>query len=167
MRLLALCDAGSSLAAVQKIEAIIKPFKTEAVKDALAAVGIEGLTLSEVRGFGREKGDSEIYRGSAYTVALLPKVRFEIVVDDEHPHRRDIVPSQFWRQRLEDVHDRDSSGRDPSVASLFLETDSGISQHFSKRRAVRPQFSDASAQSDVDCICRDRAAIMGIDESDR
>ena len=87
MRLLALCDAGSSLGAVKKIEAIIKPFKTEAVKDALAAVGIEGMTLSEVRGFGRQKGHSEIYRGSEYTVDFLPKVKFEIVVDDDRAQR--------------------------------------------------------------------------------
>jgi len=85
--LLALCDAGSSLGAVKKIEAIIKPFKTEAVKDALAAVGIEGMTLSEVRGFGRQKGHSEIYRGSEYTVDFLPKVKFEIVVDDDRAQR--------------------------------------------------------------------------------
>src|SRR5438093_13118603 len=83
MPLLALCDVGSSLGAVKKIEAIIKPFKTEAVKDALAAVGIEGITLSEVRGFGRQKGHSETYRGSEYTVDFLPKVKFEIVVDDD------------------------------------------------------------------------------------
>jgi nitrogen regulatory protein PII len=85
--LLALCDAGSTLGAVKKIEAIIKPFKTEAVKDALAAVGIEGMTLSEVRGFGRQKGHSEIYRGSEYTVDFLPKVKFEIVVDDDRAQR--------------------------------------------------------------------------------
>src|SRR5438477_2366947 len=88
-------------------------------------------------------------------------------LDRTSPHRRGIVPSQSGRQLLEDVHDRDSTGRDPGVASLFLETDPGISQHFSKRRTGRPQFPDASAQSDVDCICRDRAAIMGVDESDR
>jgi nitrogen regulatory protein PII len=68
---------------VKKIEAIIKPFKTEAVKEALADVGVEGMTLSEVRGFGRQKGHSEIYRGSEYTVDFLPKVKFEIVVPDE------------------------------------------------------------------------------------
>ena len=73
--------------AVKKIEAIIKPFKTEAVKDALAAVGIEGMTLSEVRGFGRQKGHSEIYRGSEYTVDFLPKVKFEIVVPDDVAQR--------------------------------------------------------------------------------
>ncbi len=68
---------------MKKIEAIIKPFRTEAVKDALAEVGIEGMTLSEVKGFGRQKGHSEIYRGSEYTVDFLPKVKFEIVVADD------------------------------------------------------------------------------------
>jgi len=77
----------SLVCAVKKSEAIIKPFKTEAVKDALAAVGIEGMTLSEVRGFGRQKGHSEIYRGSEYTVDFLPKVKFEIVVDDDRAQR--------------------------------------------------------------------------------
>jgi len=72
---------------VKKIEAIIKPFKTEAVKDALAEVGIEGMTLSEVKGFGRQKGHSEIYRGSEYTVDFLPKVKFEIVVTDDRAQR--------------------------------------------------------------------------------
>ena len=71
------------MGAVKKIEAIIKPFKTEAVKDALAAVGIEGMTLSEVRGFGRQKGHSEIYRGSEYTVDFLPKVKVEVVLADD------------------------------------------------------------------------------------
>ena len=85
--MLALYDAAYSVGAVQKIEAIIKPFKTEAVKDALAAVGIEGMTLSEVRGFGRQKGHSEIYRGSEYTVDFLPKVKFEIVVADDIAQR--------------------------------------------------------------------------------
>jgi nitrogen regulatory protein PII len=85
--LLALYDAGFSVGAVKKIEAIIKPFKTEAVKDALTGVGIEGMTLSEVRGFGRQKGHSEIYRGSEYTVDFLPKVKFEIVVPDDVAQR--------------------------------------------------------------------------------
>jgi nitrogen regulatory protein PII len=75
------------LAAVKKIEAIVKPFKTEAVKDALTEVGIEGMTLSEVKGFGRQKGHSEIYRGSEYTVDFLPKVKFEIVVTDDRAQR--------------------------------------------------------------------------------
>jgi len=68
---------------VKKIEAIIKPFKTEPVKEALMAVGVEGMTLSEVKGFGRQKGHSEIYRGTEYTVDFLPKVKFEMVVPDD------------------------------------------------------------------------------------
>ena len=69
---------------MKKIEAIIKPFKLEEVKDALAAVGIEGMTVSEVKGFGRQKGHTEIYRGSEYTVDFLPKVKVEIVISDEN-----------------------------------------------------------------------------------
>ena len=67
---------------MKKIEAIIKPFKMEDVKEALAEVGIEGMTVSEVKGFGRQKGHTEIYRGSEYTVDFLPNVKFEIVVVD-------------------------------------------------------------------------------------
>jgi nitrogen regulatory protein P-II 1 len=67
---------------MKKIEAIIKPFKLEEVKEALAAVGVEGLTVSEVKGFGRQKGHTEIYRGSEYTVDFLPKLKLEIVVTD-------------------------------------------------------------------------------------
>jgi nitrogen regulatory protein P-II 1 len=62
------------------IIAIIKPFKLEEVKDALAAVGVEGMTVTEVKGFGRQKGHTEIYRGSEYTVDFLPKTKLEIVV---------------------------------------------------------------------------------------
>jgi nitrogen regulatory protein P-II 1 len=65
------------------IIAVIKPFKLEEVKEALAAVGIEGMTVTEVKGFGRQKGHTEIYRGSEYTVDFLPKVKIEIVVSDE------------------------------------------------------------------------------------
>ena len=72
---------------MKKIEAIIKPFKMEAVKEALAGIGIEGMTLSEVKGFGRQKGHSEIYRGSEYTVDFLPKVKIELVVHDEKTQR--------------------------------------------------------------------------------
>jgi len=68
---------------MKKIEAIIKPFKTEDVKEALTEVGIEGMTVSEVKGFGRQKGHTEIYRGSEYTVDFLPKVKFEVIVTDE------------------------------------------------------------------------------------
>ena len=72
---------------MKKIEAIVKPFKTEAVKEALTEVGIEGMTLSEVKGFGRQKGHSEIYRGSEYTVDFLPKIKFEVVVADDGAQR--------------------------------------------------------------------------------
>ncbi|MSU72934.1 MAG: P-II family nitrogen regulator [Opitutus sp.] len=65
------------------IIAIIKPFKLEEVKEALAAAGIEGMTVTEVKGFGRQKGHTEIYRGSEYTVDFLPKVKIEVAVADE------------------------------------------------------------------------------------
>ncbi len=67
---------------MKKIEAIIKPFKLEDVKEALAAIGVEGMTVSEVKGFGRQKGHTEIYRGSEYTVDFLPKIKIEIVLAD-------------------------------------------------------------------------------------
>ena len=67
---------------MKKIEAIIKPFKLEEVKDALTTVGIEGLTVTEVKGFGRQKGHTEIYRGSEYTVDFLPKIKIEVVLGD-------------------------------------------------------------------------------------
>src|ERR1017187_9343745 len=67
---------------VKKIEAIIKPFKLDEVKAALAALGVQGMTVSEVKGFGRQKGHTEIYRGSEYTVDFLPKVKVEVVLAD-------------------------------------------------------------------------------------
>src|SRR6476620_9955696 len=67
---------------MKKIEAIIKPFKLEEVKDALAGVGVEGMTATEVKGFGRQKGHTEIYRGNEYTVDFLPKIKLEIVLPD-------------------------------------------------------------------------------------
>jgi nitrogen regulatory protein P-II 1 len=67
---------------MKKIEAIIKPFKLEDVKEALAALGVEGMTVSEVKGFGRQKGHTEIYRGSEYTVDFLPKIKIEVVLGD-------------------------------------------------------------------------------------
>jgi len=67
---------------MKKVEAIIKPFKLEEVKDALGDVGIEGMTVTEVKGFGRQKGHTEIYRGSEYTVDFLPKIKVEMVLPD-------------------------------------------------------------------------------------
>ena len=68
---------------MKKIEAIIKPFKLDEVKEALAALGVEGMTVSEVKGFGRQKGHTEIYRGSEYTVDFLPKIKIEVVLTDD------------------------------------------------------------------------------------
>ena len=68
---------------MKKIEAIIKPFKLDEVKEALAKVGIEGMTVTEVKGFGRQKGHTELYRGAEYVVEFLPKVKVEILVADD------------------------------------------------------------------------------------
>jgi nitrogen regulatory protein PII len=67
---------------MKKIEAIVKPFKLEEVKDALGEIGVEGMTVSEVKGFGRQKGHTEIFRGSEYTVDFLPKIKIELVLPD-------------------------------------------------------------------------------------
>jgi nitrogen regulatory protein P-II 1 len=68
---------------MKKVEAIIKPFKLEEVKESLNALGIQGMTVSEVKGFGRQKGHTELYRGAEYIVDFLPKVKIEVVVKDE------------------------------------------------------------------------------------
>jgi len=68
---------------MKKIEAIIKPFQLESVKEGLASLGIQGMTVTEVKGFGRQKGHAEIYRGAEYTVDFVPKVKIEVVVTDE------------------------------------------------------------------------------------
>lgn len=68
---------------MKKIEAIIKPFKLEEVKDALQEIGIKGMTVSEVKGFGRQKGHVELYRGAEYDITFIPKVKIEIVIPDE------------------------------------------------------------------------------------
>jgi nitrogen regulatory protein P-II 1 len=68
---------------MKKIEAIIRPHLLEAVKDALQALGVQGLTISEVKGFGRQKGHTEVYRGSEYKVEFVPKLKLEVVLDDD------------------------------------------------------------------------------------
>ena len=68
---------------MKKVEAVIKPFKLEDVKDALAEIGVTGMTVSEVKGYGRQKGHSELYRGAEYVVDFLPKIKLEMVVNDE------------------------------------------------------------------------------------
>ena len=72
---------------MKKIEAIIKPFKLDEVKEALHEVGVSGITVTEVKGFGRQKGHTELYRGAEYVVDFLPKVRLEVVVDDDQAER--------------------------------------------------------------------------------
>ncbi len=68
---------------MKKLECIVKPFKLDDIKEALAKIGIQGMTITEVKGFGRQKGHTELYRGSEYTVDFLPKIKIEIVVPDE------------------------------------------------------------------------------------
>lgn len=68
---------------MKKVEAIIKPFKLEEVKDALSGVGVQGITVSEVKGFGRQKGHKELYRGAEYVVEFVPKIKLEIVISDD------------------------------------------------------------------------------------
>ena len=68
---------------MKKVEAIIKPFKLDEVKEALSSIGVQGLTVSQVKGFGRQKGHTELYRGAEYVVDFLPKVKLEIIVSDE------------------------------------------------------------------------------------
>jgi len=72
---------------MKKVEAIIKPFRLEDVKEALAEIGISGMTVEEVKGYGRQKGHSELYRGAEYLVDFLPKIKLEVVVDDEQLDR--------------------------------------------------------------------------------
>jgi len=76
-------ESGGGNVGAEKIEAVIKPFKLEDVKEALAGVGVEGMTVTEVKGFGRQKGHTEIYRGAEYVVNFLPKLRIEIAVATE------------------------------------------------------------------------------------
>ncbi|MCK5445127.1 MAG: P-II family nitrogen regulator [Rhodospirillaceae bacterium] len=72
---------------MKKIEAIIKPFKLDEVKDALHEIGLQGITVVEAKGFGRQKGHTELYRGAEYVVDFLPKVKIEVVIDDEMVER--------------------------------------------------------------------------------
>ncbi len=88
---------------MKKIEAIIKPFKLEEVKDTLGEIGIEGMTVTEVKGFGRQKGHTEIYRGSEYTVDFLPKLKLEIVVPDGRA--QDVVSSIIKAARTGKIGD--------------------------------------------------------------
>lgn len=72
---------------MKKVEAIIKPFKLDEVKESLSEIGVHGMTVTEVKGFGRTGGKKEVYRGSAYVVDFVPKVKLEIIVDDDNVHQ--------------------------------------------------------------------------------
>lgn len=96
---------------MKKIEAIIKPFKLEEVKEALTEIGVEGLTVTEVKGFGRQKGHTEIYRGSEYTVDFVPKLKVEVAVSEDlceravevilkHAHTGKIGDGKIFIQQL-------------------------------------------------------------------
>ena len=88
---------------MKKIEAIIKPFKLEEVKESLGEAGIQGLTVSEVKGFGRQKGHTELYRGAEYIVDFLPKVKIEIVVADSEVNKAvDAIQNSAYTGRIGD-----------------------------------------------------------------
>jgi nitrogen regulatory protein P-II 1 len=82
-----LVDAAGRRRGVKKVEAVIKPFKLDEVKEALHEVGVSGITVTEAKGFGRQKGHTELYRGAEYVVDFLPKVRLEVVVEDNLAER--------------------------------------------------------------------------------
>src|SRR2546423_2915647 len=102
---------------MKKVEAIIKPFKLDDVKEALTGIGVIGMTVSEVRGFGRQKGHTELYRGGEYTVDFLPKIQVEVVVPD-HPAEKvaDVVMPAAQTGNIGDrkifVHSVDAAVRD-------------------------------------------------------
>ena len=74
---------------MKMVTAIVKPFKLDEVREALSAIGVQGITVTEVKGFGRQKGHTELYRGAEYVVDFLPKVKIEAAVDESHPRPRD------------------------------------------------------------------------------
>ena len=82
---------------MKKIEAIIKPFKLDEVKEALAKEGVQGMTVSEVKGFGRQKGHTELYRGAEYVVDFLPKIKIELLLEDERARRASEVIESIAR----------------------------------------------------------------------
>jgi len=114
---------------LRKLEAIIKPFKLEEVKEALTELGIEGLTVSEVKGFGRQKGHTEIYRGSEYTVDFLPKVKIEVVM------REDLV-----QRAIETVQKAAKTGKigDGKIFILPIEEAVRIRTKNAAKRPFRP-----------------------------
>ena len=100
---------------MKKVEAIIKPFKLDEVKEALSSIGVQGLTVSEVKGFGRQKGHTELYRGAEYVVDFLPKVKLEIIVADESATQVVETIERAARtgtnRRWQDLRNADGGGR--------------------------------------------------------
>jgi nitrogen regulatory protein PII len=120
---------------MKKIEAIIKPFKLEEVKEALAEIGVEGMTVSEVKGFGRQKGHTEIYRGSEYTVDFLPKVKIEIVVTDAA-----IAPPllrRLLRSAADESYNRMTVDGESSTSDTVLLLANGVAGHPTLRDAAQ------------------------------
>ena len=113
---------------MKKIEAIIKPFKLEDVKDALGEIGLSGLTVSEVKGFGRQKGHTELYRGAEYVVDFLPKVKIELVVDDKK-----------YKEAIDVIIKHSNTGK--SVMVKFLYTKFQRLLEFAQAKKVKTQFS--------------------------
>ena len=121
---------------MKKVEAIIKPFKLDEVKDALAEVGVQGMTVTEVKGFGRTGGKKEVYRGSAYVVDFVPKVKIEIVVPDELVHHViDAIEKSAKTGRIGD-------------GKIFVSPDRRSRPH-PHRRARRRRHSEASRRGAV------------------
>src|ERR1043166_7692187 len=103
MRFIALLSAAAERRAMKRIDAIIKPFKLDEVKDVLAKAGINGMTVEEVKGFGRQKGHTELYRGAEYVVDFLPKVQITVLVPDERvPEVVDAIVSAARTGRIGD-----------------------------------------------------------------
>ena len=114
---------------MKKIEAIIKPFKLEDVKDALGEIGLSGLTVSEVKGFGRQKGHTELYRGAEYVVDFLPKVKIELVVDDKK-----------YKEAIDVIIKHSNTGK-IGDGKIFVYEVSERLLEFAQAKKVKTQFS--------------------------
>src|SRR3989441_5303637 len=111
---------------MKKIEAVIKPFKLEEVKDALTEIGVFGMTVTEVRGFGRQKGHKEAYRGTEYTVEFLPKTKIEVVVPDNLAER--VVETLLRTAKRSEEHTSELQSLAYLVCRLLLEKKKNINQ---------------------------------------
>ena len=117
---------------MKMVEAIVKPFKLDEVKEALTKVGIQGMTVEEVKGFGRQKGHTELYRGAEYTVDFLPKVKIQILVPDEKAASVVSVITDSARTGIERIDE----GTPPDGRELQLILSSGAVQAVSTKCAV-------------------------------